>query len=224
MRTRSLEPEWLDALPEEDLRARRSRRDLARVNGLMGNASIIAGMLHAALPAEPRIAEIGAGDGAFAVRVIRALGGTGDIVLVDRGASPSREAVQRMAQCGWHAAGARADVFEWLDATGPLDAIFANLFLHHLDDAQLGRMLKAIALRAPVFVACEPRRSRVALLGAHLLGVVGCNDVTRHDAVVSVRAGFAAGEVGALWPNAPGIRIHERPRGLFSHAFRATPA
>ena len=39
---RVLEPEWLDALPHEDPRARRSRRDLVRVNALMGNDRIVA--------------------------------------------------------------------------------------------------------------------------------------------------------------------------------------
>ena len=39
---RRLEAEWLDVLPASDPRAARSRRDLVRVNALMGNARIVA--------------------------------------------------------------------------------------------------------------------------------------------------------------------------------------
>ena len=51
MSTRILEPEWLDTLPEDDARAQRSRRDLVRVNALMGNVGIVARLLRDALPA-----------------------------------------------------------------------------------------------------------------------------------------------------------------------------
>ena len=223
MTARTLEPEWLDSLPERDARALRSRRDLVRVNALMGNASIVAGMLQPLPSRALRIAEIGAGDGAFAARVVRRLGGHGEIVLVDRGARPAAAVERDLSPRGWRVAGAHADIFEWLAASGPFDAIFANLFLHHFDDAAIGRMLRAVAARTPLFVACEPRRSRVGLAGAHLLGLVGCNDVTRHDAVVSVRAGFAGSEIGALWPADIAARIDEGSRGAFSHGFRARP-
>src|SRR4051794_28255693 len=83
MKARTLEPEWLDSLPEQDARAQRSRRDLARVNALMGSASIVARLLRDRLPARPlRIAEIGSGDGAFAARMVRRLHREGEIVLV----------------------------------------------------------------------------------------------------------------------------------------------
>jgi hypothetical protein len=102
-----------------------------------------------------------------------------------------------------------------------VDAIVANLFLHHFDDAELQRMLGLVAMRTRAFIACEPRRSPTALTGARLLGLVGCNDVTRHDSVVSVRAGFAGTELTALWPKVDGWRLEERARGVFSHGFVA---
>ena len=33
--------------------------------------------------------------------------------------------------------------------------------------------------------------------------------MTRHDAVVSVRAGFRDGELSALWPHEPGWKLDE---------------
>jgi hypothetical protein len=60
-----------------------------------------------------------------------------------------------------------------------------------------------------------------SLCAAALLGVIGCNRVTRHDAKISVRAGFAENELSALWPLDQGWRLRERQAGLFSHCFVA---
>ena len=225
---RRVEPEWLDELPGKDPRAQRSRRDLARVNVLMANARIVAAELRRACPAGPRtLAEIGAGDGAFALRMARALpaGAAGArIALVDRQAIVPQATLADFAQRGWSAEPATADVFAWLRDLGEtrFDAIVANLFLHHFEDAALAELLALVAQRTGCFVACEPRRSELALAGSRLLGLVGCNDVTRHDAVVSVRAGFTGAEIGALWPRASGWHLAERARGLFSHCFVAS--
>ena len=62
----------------------------------------------------------------------------------------------------------QGDVFEvvpLLDA----DVITTNLFLHHLDEGKLARLLALAAAKARGFVACEPRRSSAALLASHLV-------------------------------------------------------
>jgi hypothetical protein len=51
--------------------------------------------------------------------------------------------------------------------------------------------------------------------------MLGCNDVTRHDAVLSVRAGFTGSELSKLWPGGQEWEIEERPAGVFSHGFAA---
>jgi hypothetical protein len=61
-------------------------------------------------------------------------------------------------------------------------------------------LLAAVADRCAAFVASEPRRDRLATLGSHLIGLLGANAVTREDAVTSVAAGFAGGEISAAWP------------------------
>jgi len=71
-------------------------------------------------------------------------------------------------------------------------------------------------------VALEPRRHFAARLGCELLWMIGCNRVTRHDARLSVRAGFRGQELSSLWPNIDGWSAHEQPAGLFSHLFVAT--
>jgi hypothetical protein len=222
---RRLEAEWLDELPAADPRARRSRADLRRINALMGNARIVAGELRRALPQGLHtIAELGAGDGSFTARVARHAGAAEvSATLVDQQDIVAPETFAELAARGWHAQVARADVFAWLEGAAPArcDAIVANLFLHHFDAEPLARILSLVARRTDVFVACETRRSAFALAGARLLGVVGCNDVSRHDAVVSVRAGFHDGELAALWPSGGGWTLREEARGPFSHAFVA---
>ena len=196
--SRSLEPEWLDTLPAEDPRAVRSRADLRRVNALMGNARIIARHLGTAR----RIADLGGGDGSLMRAVARKLGRELEVTNVDRVAG--------------------REVFEFLAAPGrALDAIVANLFLHHLTVHDLRRLFLFASVRAPIFVACEPRRSRLALAGSRLMWFIGANDVTRHDAVISVRAGFSGGELSACWPLADGWTLLEQPAPPFSHLFVA---
>jgi hypothetical protein len=223
---RRVEPEWLDELPADDPRAMRSRRDLARVNALMANAGIVAGELKARHSGPMlRIAEIGAGDGSFALRLANVLppGAGAVFTLLDRQGIVKAQTLARFEDLGWKAEPVEADVFAWLEnsAPKPFDAIVANLFLHHFEAGPLARMLELVSRRSSCFVACEPRRSDAALLGSRLLGLVGCNDVTRHDAVVSVRAGFRDGELSALWPGG-GWSLRESARGLFSHCFTAS--
>ena len=62
--------------------------------------------------------------------------------------------------------------------------------------------------------------SRAVSLGCRLMWLIGCNDVTRHDAVVSVRAGFTNRELSALW-TASGWKLEERAAPPFSHLFVA---
>jgi hypothetical protein len=223
---RRIEVEWLDVLPAEDPRARRSRRELARVNALMANASLVAGCLRSGdTPAS--IVELGAGDGRFALRLARALGKAppgARMTLVDRLPALDPGACRGLEALGWRVETATADVFEWLESAGPHGAIACNLFLHHFEDEALARMLALASRRTHRFVACEPRRSRIAGVGASLLGAIGCGPVTRHDAVASVRAGFCDSELTDLWPRTAGWATEERARGLFSHVFVAERA
>jgi hypothetical protein len=97
--------------------------------------------------------------------------------------------------------------------------VITNLFLHHFEDARLAELLHIISRRAKLFIAIEPRRACWPLFCSRLLWIIGCNDVTRHDAAASVRAGFAGRELSALWPDRKNWRLTERRAGLFSHLF-----
>ena len=225
---RRVEPEWLDDLPAADPDAIRSRRDLRRLNVWMGNAGIVARLLERcdASRHARRVVDLGAGDGTFLLEVARRLGprwsGT-TAILIDRVSLLSEPTRDGFAGLGWAVEAAAADVFAGLAAIPPGNGtlVLANLFLHHLEPAPLRDLLAAIASRAAGFVACEPRRSRFVLGASHLVGLIGCNAVTRHDAVVSIRAGFTGHEISQAWPALPGWRLEEGRAGPFSHCFAA---
>lgn len=222
---RTVEPEWLDHLPATDPRAARSRRDLRLVNAIMRNARIVAGALAPRVDRPRAIVDIGAGDGAWLVQLARILppGWTRvKAVLLDRQDTVSARTLAALTERGWVPEVITADVFDWLaQPEARADVYVANLFLHHFEPAPLRELLALLAARCSVFAACEPRRSRFALHASRLLGLIGCSAVTRHDALASVRAGFADDDLRALWPQRAGWRIEEGARGGFSHLFVA---
>lgn len=206
----------------------RSRRDLRRINALMRNSAIVAQRLEESFPdgSARRMAEIGAGDGTFMLRLAQNISRPPqdvNVVLLDRHSIVGPQTLERFSSLQWRAEPVAADVFEWLarPAGEVFDAMVANLFLHHFEPAKLTALLSLVATRTRVFIACEPRRSGLALAGSHMLWAIGCNEVSRHDAAVSVRAGFDGEELSALWPQTSGWRLQECGQGLFSHCFVA---
>lgn len=222
-------PELLDELAADDPRAVRSRRDLKLVNRIMGAKSALLWAIDSAPQFGPRrIVELGAGDGTMALRIARSRArqwpGT-SLTLLDRQPVVGGATLAAIGKLGWIADVAAADVFDWLAQPAAADLIVvANLFVHHFDGERLARLLAGIAERARLFVCYEPRRSRVALAGSHLLGLIGCNDVTRHDAVLSVHAGFSGDELSRLWRAAQpeGWTVRESAAGPFGHLFAAS--
>jgi len=225
---RDVEPELLDALPPGDPRAIQARQDLRTVNSVMGTARIMARQLVTAFAgrAPASLAEVGAGDGTLLLRVAKLLAPRWAgirVALVDQQGLVSSDTRSAFAALSWRVETVQTDVFEWLDRPGaPVsDAIVANLFLHHFEEDNLRRLLRGVSRQARCFLACEPRRNRFSLRAAGLLWMLGCNDVTRHDARASVQAGFRNLELSALWPARDGWRLSERAEGRFSHCFIA---
>jgi len=226
---RRVEPELLDLLPKSDPRAIQSRRDLRRINWAMATRSIVIRGIDASIGGRRpcRIVELGAGDGSLLLWLARQRSSKWrgvEATVVDRQDVVSASTRRSFATLGWDLRIFARDVFDWIDETSaaPYDLVFANLFLHHFADDVLGRLLSGIAARSNAFVACEPRRAAPALFGSRLVGLLGCNAVSRNDAVVSVHAGFRDAELAAAWPEKKSWRTDEYAAGLFSHCFVAT--
>ncbi|MGD1087848.1 MAG: class I SAM-dependent methyltransferase [Verrucomicrobiota bacterium] len=221
---RIVQPELLDTLLPDDPVAIRSRRDLHRVNTWMRNHAIVADALQKALNhhAPGQITELGAGDGNFLLCVAQKISPhwrDTKATLIDLKKNISVETLAAFAALGWHAEAVVADVFDWPQIDS--DIVVANLFLHHFEDTRLAELLRRVSRRTQFFIATEPRRGCWPLFCSRLLRAIGCNDVTRHDAVISVRAGFYGNELSALWSDKQNWRLTEQRAGAFSHLFIA---
>ena len=174
---RVVQPEILDCLAVDDPEALRSRRDLRMINGLMGNLRWLRRQVQRF---DPRgVVEIGAGDGGLLADLAK---GGRELLGIDLAPSPASlpEGIE------W----VQGDVFESFQ---PRECAVANLFLHHFEEARLRELGKA--LRECSFLCiCEPLRARLALAEGYALFPL-VNRVTRHDMIVSIRAGFRSGEL-----------------------------
>jgi len=223
---RSLAPELLDTLPAEDPSAIGARRDLQRVNAVMRHGPLCEAAIERLLEGRaPRsLVELGCGDAKFLAGIARRKSSAWtplEVWLVDRVSIVSASTLQVFEAAGWNVHPVQADVFEWLKTPAQAEVCLMNLFLHHFEAEQIATLMRGIASYADAFVACEPRRSVRALWASHVVGLLGCNAVTRHDAVVSVRAGFAGREISRLWDAGGAWELSEGAAGTFSHLFTA---
>jgi hypothetical protein len=225
---RKVERELLDELHSSDHRAIVSRRDLQKVNGWLRHTSIMSRTLTGAFTnrSPGSLVELGAGDGTNLLRLAKRIAYRWRpmrVVLVDQQLTLSSQTKAAFKALSWHLEFLEMDVFDWLQRPHmePSDLTIANLFLHHFTEEHLRRLLWHVSHQTGLFLTCEPRRTNFSFCGAALLGVTGCNDVTRYDAKLSVRAGFRKNELSELWPAGNSWQLTERQAGLFSHYFVA---
>ncbi|MBW8781561.1 MAG: hypothetical protein JF599_06710 [Verrucomicrobia bacterium] len=181
---RRLEPELLDSLPPYHPDAQRSRRDLCRVNRIMGNTRWFQAVLPTRVRTDERVLELGAGMGKLA----RALHPR--LPLID-GLDLMPTPVAWPAPARWHQTDLHA-----FTGWNHYPTVIGNLILHHFDDDGLRTLGAALRHHARRLVFCEPTRGRhnqwiwtvAAPLG-------GAGHVTRHDGYVSIAAGFRGDEL-----------------------------
>ena len=223
MIARTVEPELLDSLPADHPDAIRSRRDLRRINAFMGNVRHLARAIRG-LPHPPkRILELGTGDGTLMLKLAHELPSPIELWLLDMQPVVTPDTLRSLRDRGWAVHLITARLQDWLSSPEPghFDLILANLFLHHFSDTELGELFPRIARITSAFISCDPRRWTPALWSTRALWLLGCNHVTRHDAHISVRAGFQNAELGRLWPAHDTLALQEGPAGFASHLFQA---
>lgn len=180
---RQLTPELLDSLSPDDPAAAHNRRDLRIINRIAGTARWFADELAARIRPGDRILEVGAGTGELG-RDLRRRGFVVDgLDLWPRPADWPRDAQ-------WHQTDLRA-----FEAYAGYSVILGSLIFHQFDEpdlAALGMRLR----QARLLLASEPARQRRAKVLLAVGGaLLGANYVTRHDARVSVEAGFLGDEL-----------------------------
>ena len=205
------EAELLDTLPAADEGAQHSRRDLRKLNWIMGHRRHMVRMMRDA--SFNTLIDLGTGDGQFAFSVARALKRRCRLVFVDRQRVPGAPSDLIVS-----------DVMSFVRGMEqqPGTALMANLFLHHFTDDVLRELFLEASRKVDHVFACEPRRSHLSLIAIRLLPLIGCNAVTRHDAAASIRAGFLGEELTPLWPRMTSWKLTESECGFASHCFRAS--
>ena len=187
---RVLVPELLDSLPADHPDAIASRRDLRFLNAVMGNYRWMEKQLIAQAGGDGPIVEMGAGDGELARRVCTR---RPDIAARYHAIDLMPQPSCWPAGATWHQTDLWGDAGVLLLQTAGV--IAANLVLHHFDEASL-RRLGSLITNCQVIIACEPCRREVHVWQGRLLFPF-LNKITRHDMVVSIRAGFRGGELAA---------------------------
>jgi hypothetical protein len=174
--TRTVQPELLDSLPADDPAAVRSRRDLRVINAIMGNHRWLWRRVGRATAIE-----LGAGDGSLARKLP-------EVTALDLAPAPD----DLPTSVEWR----QGDLFQTLP-TVEGEIIVACLILHHFKAgplAELGHLINQSA--AHRVIAAEPYRSAFAIAEGYTLFPF-VNHITRHDMIVSIRAGFRRGELAA---------------------------
>jgi hypothetical protein len=192
---RSVQPEILDGLPPCNIDAIASRKDLVKINHLMGNFRWMRRQIRASGPAaDKRLLEIGAGDGALARKILRDSGRL-DYAALDRCSSPE----SWPPDAEWHT----ADLLQF-PGYGKYTHLLANLILHHFSGdqlAQLGARIRGSDLRC--LIACEPCRRSFHKKQLRAGKWIGFNYVTLNDGCVSIDAGFRGNELPQMLGLAP---------------------
>lgn len=187
MTKRVVIPELLDHLPPNDPDAQRSRRDLRKINLLMGNSRWICRKIREFPELLGNIiVEIGAGDGTLSNELARQFPQT-QVMAYDLAPAPAN----LEGNVKW----LQGDIFAQ-SPPEPGGILVANLFLHHFDDDAL-RALGTWFQDFELLIFNEPDRAHLP----HFLGWMmhpWINQVTRHDMHASIGAGFTEGEIPEL--------------------------
>ena len=207
LKVRQIKSEILDDLDAKDPQARRSRQDLRRINLFMGNMRWIREeiqQLTNQTDTKLNIIEIGSGDGHFleSLKHIKGLNLKGvDLQPKPKSISSEIEWIQE-------------DVLEISDLpqnNSDPTAVICNLILHHFTDDQLSKLGKLIS-KANHIIINEPSRRLIPLLMGYLAFPL-LGKVTRHDMIVSIRAGFRDRELFKFFPSKNCLMIKETLRG-----------
>lgn len=201
---RVIKPEILDTLKPDDPAALHNRRDLRLFNLAMGNYRWMARSIrHTVHPGEP-ILEIGAGMGDLGFHLL-SKGVAKDQMPDNHDALPALPACSYAGLDLWPRPTAWPRNWDWYqaDLTSFADyhrypVLIGNFILHQFEDAVIRDLFARIVPDLRVILFCETVRRPLHLYQLPIGNVFGMNDVSRHDARVSIEGGFYRNELPEL--------------------------
>lgn len=200
---RSRIPELMDDPNADQGQLERSLRFIRMVNRRLGGAAAALAPLQRWIGEDPvRIIDIGTGSADIPLAISRWAAGAGrrvHVTAVD--ASPAiLEIARRHIGSRVDIELVQADALKLMDRfePGSFDYAHAGMFLHHLDDIDVMTVLRIMdRLTTGGLIFNDLLRGPVERLFIRLL-VLGQPAMVRHDAIVSVNAGFTRKEVLAM--------------------------
>lgn len=187
LRERKVRGEILDTLPHDHPDALANRRDMRRLNFLMGNVRWFARQLRS-LPPGSRVLELAGGDGCL-VRSLDRLLNLSSMGLSYRiiDLAPERSGLPREVQ--W----IQADLLEFREFE-EYEMIMGNHILHQFQPEAL-RLLGTRIQSARHLAFSEPLRATLPWVLFQVFCCPWLNRVSRHDGRVSIEAGFRGDEL-----------------------------
>lgn len=216
---RDLQPERMDdpTLPAAQHRA--ALQGLARLNRLSWVERPIYHHLRryaAAWDRPLRVLDVATGSGDLPIawaRRARAQGVAMQITAIDISEVALRYAQEQAERAGVDIRFQQRDCLTRLPSG--FDVVTCNLFIHHLDEAAIGRLLLAMRAAAEqAVVVCDLERSRANLAAVWLAArALTPSPVVHEDAVKSVRAALTREEFRRLAESALGhpVAVHSLP-------------
>ncbi len=189
---RTVEPEILDTLAEDDPDALHNRRDITKFNTLMGNFRWFRQKLNSRISSGDHILEIGAGGGELGSFLDKNLHQSFPLNIdgLDLWTRP----VDWPHDWGW----TQADLTTY-DNYSPYSIVMANMILHQFKESDLKCLGQKISHNARLILASEPARSAAGIfLFRACSPFLGINWVTKNDALLSIKAGFKGQELPQL--------------------------
>ena len=181
---REIQPELLDSLPADHPDALHNRRDLHLTNQLMGNYRWFARTLPIHIRPDESVLELGAGTGEMGCRLHKAG------IAVD-GLDFWPRPINWPGASEWH----REDLLKF-KRYERYPVIVGNLIFHQFRSEELTLLGAKLNRSARLILVSEPARRRFSQIAfAGIARFAGANHVSRHDAHVSIAAGFCDEEL-----------------------------
>ncbi|MEM9400150.1 MAG: class I SAM-dependent methyltransferase [Verrucomicrobiota bacterium] len=188
MNTRSVQPEILDSLAPDSTEAIRNRHELRFLNHFMGSFRWFSKQIHSYKTADTNILELGSGDGSLAQYLIKR----------DKNLSRQYHALDtapKPQNLSNEVVWIQQNALNY-DNWDQHNICIVNLLLHQFKDEDLSQLgLKMQKCR--FILANEPARYRIHQRQVALLDPF-FSYVSRHDARVSIAAGFRGNELAEL--------------------------